>query len=191
MTVAVERRRASVPGSISFIIPTIGRDTLARAFSSIRPFPGDEVLIVRGNPPVNDWGGTERNTAVTEAFGDWLAFLDDDDWYMPDARSIQAEAIADATRLGVRVPIILRMQYADTGTILWRVPVLFPGNVGTPMMLVPNDREKLGRWSHRRDGDFDFLEGSGWPRRKFIFRQEIVAMVPNEPIQPYKARSAK
>jgi glycosyltransferase involved in cell wall biosynthesis len=91
----------------SVIIPTIGRPTLTRAVESVlsQAFTADdfEVIVVNdsGRPLAKaDWQQSERvrvintnrrersvarNTGAAIANGDYLHFLDDDDWLAPDA----------------------------------------------------------------------------------------------------------
>jgi glycosyltransferase involved in cell wall biosynthesis len=92
---------------ISTIIPTIGRPTLARAVHSIlaQDLEGGnfEIIVVNdsGNPlVVEDWMESSRvkilhtnrrnrsiarNTGAGVALGEYLHFLDDDDWMLPGA----------------------------------------------------------------------------------------------------------
>jgi hypothetical protein len=173
---------------ISFIVPTTGRATLQRTLDSIECWPGDEVLIVgqprdvdvRGKaaqlvpmPPGGDWGNAERNVAMALAQTPYLAFIDDDDWYAPGARA----AMADAIRTTPGRLVIFSMQFPD-GLILWAEPALRCGNVGTPMLLVPNDPARLGRWpTGRYEGDWGFLDSCRYPREDIVWREEIVAQV--------------
>jgi hypothetical protein len=164
--------------TVSYIVPTIGRPTLQRALDSIELWPGDEILVAQNDTPDGGWGAHERNVAVPQAKGGWLAFLDDDDIFLPGARAAHALGINSAIRRRSIAPIIFKMRYAGTGDVVWKTPELFYGNVGTPMMLVPNDPSHLRpEFSARHGQDWDYLEGSKWPRRVFQWRGEVVAEI--------------
>jgi hypothetical protein len=173
---------------ISFIIPTVGRRTLQRTVDSIDARPGDEIIIV-GQPrfldvrekpvqiiscaPGGDWGNTERNVGLTVATCPYLAFIDDDDWYAPDARALQQDAIDHTPgRL-----VIFRMQF-PTGLVLWETPELRVSNVGTPMFLMPNDPTRLGRWPlGRYEGDWGFLQQCRYLQQDVVWRSEVIALI--------------
>jgi hypothetical protein len=177
---------------LSIVIPTCGRPTLARTLQSLaeQPLdPSDEVLVAGGPvcrmipaahygatyvpvPAGKDWGCRERTEAIARAGGTHLAFIDDDDWWLPGARA----AIADAMEKTPTVPVLFRMRYR-TGRELWAEPELRVGNVSTQMILIPNDANRLGKWTKRREGDYDFLASMRWPRTDIVWRNDVIAQI--------------
>jgi len=181
---------------LSIIIPTVGRDSLQATLESVvsqthRVGPdADEVLVIGGPgaavapyadagcrhlpcPPGGDWGCVERTKGIAAATGTHLAFIDDDDVWVPGARLALAHAMADwPDRLA-----LFRMRYRKDGAILWDKPVLRVGNVSTQMILVPNDPARLGRWTTRREGDFDFISSCQWPEQAIAWYDNVIAEI--------------
>lgn len=168
---------------ISFIVPTIGRESLSATLASIETWPGDEILVIGVASPHtderaryitcergHDWGCRERTIGISYAKGQYLAFLDDDDLYLPGARQSMQRAI----QMAQGRPTLCRMVYPN-GCVLWRDPVLRCGNVSTQMMLIPNEPAYLGQWSTRREGDYDFLTSMAWPPASIQWWPEIIA----------------
>ncbi len=158
--------------AVSVIVPTIGRQSLRETLASIETEPGDEILVIghahpdaRQDPRArylscdrgHDWGCLERTMGIHHAQGTHLAFLDDDDVYLPGTRILMAAAITKAPDR----PVLFRMVYPN-GFTLWETQELRVTNVSTSMLLLPNDPSRLGTWSTRREGDFDFLASSAW-----------------------------
>jgi glycosyltransferase involved in cell wall biosynthesis len=178
------------------MIATVGRPSLTATLQSVvsQKMPDDQVLVISNWPsvrstatsygcdffkclPGNDWGSTERNEAVVAARGDYLAFIDDDDVAVPDSRV----AIESAIQANPGRPLIFRMQYPDTGVVLWAAPILCMGNVGTPMFVLPNDRAKLGTWGKEYGGDFHFISTSAWTYPDFVWCPQVIARIRPNP----------
>ncbi len=168
---------------ISFIVPTVGRPSLAKTLASIECLPGDEIIVI-GNPgrvdhafahvvrcsPGGDWGHAERNFAMPLARCRYIAHIDDDDVYAPGTRALMADAIIKTPGR----PIIFRMRFPN-GVTLWQEPVIRCGNLGTPCFLHPNMPTKLGTWQPFVGGDCAFLESSKWKAEDYVWRPEIIA----------------
>lgn len=107
--------------TFSVIIPAFNAAaTLARAIDSVRgqSWPAHEIIVVDDGSQdataeiarqfgchvhliqqANAGVAVARNAGAAVATGDWLAFLDADDWYMPDRIRLHAEWIAEDTNL--------------------------------------------------------------------------------------------
>lgn len=162
---------------LSVVIPTLGRPHLARTLRSVREQHPHEVILVAD--PAGDlehvqrvaryfWlhvheapsdehgnGYAQRQHGMTVATGTHLVFLDDDDAWTPGAHAAYLDRACDR-------PVIFRMDHPQLG-VLWRSPTMMFANIGTPMILVPNQPEKLGTWqphlgllSNRRTGGGDY-----------------------------------
>ena len=164
-------------------MPTCGRSTLARAITSVTSqLNSQDELIVIGDGaqgmarrealrhgaiyaetprPTKAWGNAQRQLGLHMANGNYLAFCDDDDAMVPGA----IRAIRNAIAVYPERPLMFRMDVSNYGfakiervRLLWRRPKLEQGNVGTPMFVVPNVRERLGSWdSTRHEQDFHFI----------------------------------
>lgn len=163
-----------IPGTVSVLVATLGRPTLERALTSItsQTKEGDQVLVIGATPeiearakaagcdfvqcpPGNNWGGREREVGLQHATGEYVAFLDDDDIYFPDA----LDAMHAAMKTHPGQATIFKMHIAWTDGYLWTDPVLVMGNVGTPMVLLPNTPlVRRGRWGMDYGNDFGYLE---------------------------------
>jgi glycosyltransferase involved in cell wall biosynthesis len=154
---------------LSVVIPTVGRASLAAAKQSCAG--ADEVTVVEDQ--TGDHGYTARMKGMAQATGTHLAFMDDDDIYLPGAIDLFRAHAAD-------VPVVFRMDHYDHG-ILWREPVLEFGNVSTQMILVPNVPDNLGVWAPHMPGwkepggDYTFLKGCVEKMGGPVWRKEIIS----------------
>lgn len=172
---------------ITFIVPTIGKPSLAATLASIETRPGDEILVVGEEcvipmlpirdglrfvqcPRGNDWGHAERNFATPLARGRYIAHIDDDDVYAASTRMLMQDAIE---RTPDR-PVIFRMRFPN-GITLWQDEEVRCGNLGTPCFLIPNVPEKLGRWESYVGGDCAHLQNSKWTAADYVWRPEVIA----------------
>ncbi len=158
--------------TFSIIVATSGRDTLTRTLVSLAPQleHGDELLVIRNNNA--PWGHATRDEAQTRAKGSHLWFMDDDDI----ATDLALAEIRVAVTKNMDAVHVFRMKQGDL--ILWKQPTVRVGNVGTPMMVIPNTRGKLGRWGTRYEADGHFLlETLALRGDDPVFHEQIVALI--------------
>lgn len=163
--------------TISFIIATLGRETLKDTLASIETLPGDEILVMRQSEPIPwDFGNSMRNKGMAKATGDYLAFMDDDDHYLPGHRAIMEKAANEHPNL----PILFKMRFTNNGRVVWDEPVFRCSNVSTIGIFVPNQKDKLPQWiTETKDkivGDFQFMNHLGWRWKDIVFIPEIIAV---------------
>lgn len=160
---------------ISVITPSIGRSSLRSMLNRLKPQlqEGDEVFVIGDGPQPSDevtvkevdhpairyshipltrnYGNPQRNLAITEAKGDYIFFVDDDDLPSPHALSV-------IRRVGAEFPgrpLMFKMMHQNIE--LWKQPVVKVGQISGQMFVVPNMKERLGKWSGRYEADFDFI----------------------------------
>ncbi len=159
--------------TVSFIIPSIGRQSLKRTVESIEKRPGDEVIVIQHHPPSRTWGNAERKEGIAKARSEYIAFIDDDDFYVTGHRALMAAAIAE----NPGQPYLFKMMYPN-GTILWKDKQVIPGNISSQMILVPNQPELFYRFQfpgNTNMGDYYFV--SRWKFPTIVWREEVIVVL--------------
>lgn len=175
--------------TVTVVVPTLGRSSLARSLRSCSE--ADEIIVIADEtgdveharaasapftrrfftaPHGLGQGYAQREIGMLYATSTHLAFLDDDDIFLPDA--LDTMRVAATT-----VPVIFRMNHPLLG-VVWREPQLVFGNVGTPMLLVPN--RNVGRWRPHYEGvggDFTFIQETCLRQGDPVWNQTTIAQV--------------
>jgi glycosyltransferase involved in cell wall biosynthesis len=103
------------------------------------------------------WGHPQRNHGATVARGKYLAWLGDDDIYLPGA----FEQLARALYRREDDPRVLLFRWiAPWKQVLWHTAGFLgeePGHIDAECIVCPNVPAKLGVWRNRYQGDFDFI----------------------------------
>lgn len=186
--------------SLTVIVPTIGRSSLETTLDSIASQiqTADQVLVVADgvyprsknlvtkygiqydylelpDGPHHDWGARARNFGIEQAGRAYIAFMDDDDQYLSRA----FYSIKNAIKLFPGHPFLFRMLHQKS--IIWRNPNLTLGNVSSQMVVVPNNQEKLARFTERYEGDYDFIKDTSdlysSDNKSFIWREEVISIL--------------
>lgn len=157
---------------ISVVIPTLGRPTLQRTLNSIVEAgvcSQDEVLVVWGDAadptevvervtlpcprhiiharaPKPDYGNTQKTAGMRAARGSHVAFMDDDDIYLPGALDRMRKELEKNPGLPHQFQVQLGKPHSR---LIWHKPKVELGNVTTDGIVVPN-RPDLPSWPVRR-----------------------------------------
>jgi len=197
---------ASAAPLLSVIVPTVGRPSLARTLRSLlqqrSALPWELILVgdvhagtyaetLRGVPGVltgltgvtyvehdgglHAWGHPQRNHGATIAIGRYLAWLGDDDLYLPGA----FDAIHRAILASPEPRVHLFRWIAPWRGILWETPgVLQQDHIDAENVVCPNVPDKLGTWTNRYQGDYDFIAETvaNWGGvERVVWRPEVIA----------------
>lgn len=184
---------------LSIIVPTPDGDGLDRLISSIAPQfgPGDEVIVVgdthdgplpevqamaerygyhyRGHDAGHHcWGHCQINEGMRRAQGDYLVFIDDDDMFTPEALHIIRAAADELTEPQV---LMFKFRCERLGRTLPETHEVVESAIGGHCIVSPNIPEKLGQWTDRYGGDFDFIVSTlaHWPEGP-VWRDEVIAV---------------
>jgi len=185
-----------IDDALTIVIPTIGRSSVKDTLDSIAPqlemfdqvfvvgdgaYPETKKLVqqygiqygyfeIPGGPH-HDWGARARNFGIDLAKKAYITFMDDDDRYLPGAFRHIKGAIQEKPGHS----FMFRMIHGKS--ILWKTREVCLGNVSSQMIAVPNIKSKLGRFTERYEGDFDFISSISNYYPQFIWREEIISIL--------------
>ena len=186
---------------LSIIIPTRGRPTLRDTIDSLlhQLTPTDEVLVVGDGPqpqalamvqacpsfqvqyhetpaPTFCYGNAQRNYGIAHAKGEYVAFVDDDDVYNPDALRAMRQAIeANYGRLFMFRMDVTCYGWRHIPPVLWDEREVRQGNVGGPMFVAPRN-ERLGNYVDLYHADFLFIRDTvaRYPPGSLLWKEDII-----------------
>ena len=207
---------------VSVIIPTFNRANLiSRAISSVcsQSYQNLEVIVVDDNSQDNTaevvreiaagdsrinyyrhsnnlGGSAARNTGIEQATGEYIAFLDSDDIWLPQKLELQLKAIAKyhggkrvvsytkfkkSNRVFFRPSILPRRGIKNNETVadyFW----LGGGEILTSTLLVSRSlaEEHLFQADLPKHQDLDFLLRLGYTDAKFVFIPQVLTIWYNE-----------
>lgn len=193
-------KHGEIDDALTIVVPTIGRDSLQNTLDSIKSqirqfdqvfvvadgtFPHSQDLVRKygiqfgyfniPDGPHNDWGARARNYGMSFAKKAYISFMDDDDEYLPGA----FEAIKNAVHEFPGQPFMFRMKHGDR--TIWNSKEIKMNNVSSQMVVVPNDQGRLGQFTDRYEGDFDFIRSTAdlyFPdQNPYIWREETIAVL--------------
>ncbi len=175
--------------TLSILIPTAGRPLIDRAILSYLPqMQAEDELLVLGDtaggplPATEDicrkyghqvryvpcghqqhsYGHAEINTGLIQARGDYILGNDDDDIAAPHALDLIRETIAGLDRAR---PLLFRFK-SYLGRTFWEIEGDFREcHIGGHCAVFPNLPGRIGRYTDRYNGDFDYLKSTIelWP----------------------------
>jgi hypothetical protein len=116
---------------------------------------------------------TQRQYGMEQAEGQWIAFSADDNILTPGAIASIWQAIIG---LPQPVPIIFKVRTWQAG-VVWRAQSIDNGNIDADCFVVPNQQDKLGRWTNQYNGDYVFMLFTAklW-EGKVEWRDDLIAL---------------
>lgn len=211
---------------VGVVVPTVLRPELPRAIASVKA-QGIEtrcIVVVDKSPEESDgqadnwlkqadhvvWTGGGAGAARARSLGvelaagiPWIAYLDDDDWWLPDKLRIQLELARRLAKKGFVPVVSCRVYHVWAGSTGLSEPLpknlldtetarvedyLFSGrgpsvdrpSVFLPTLLLPGNLARQVPWdaSLRRHQDWDWLiRASRQPRVRIVHSPEALAVI--------------
>ncbi len=118
------------------------------------PFPSHHLAYYELDAGHHCFGHCQINYGITQATGDYLIFIDDDDCFPDGALDAIRRAIAeqDSPR-----PLMFKFWSRRHNRTLPPGHYVQESAIGGHAMVVPNIPERLGKWGERYAGDYDWI----------------------------------
>ena len=185
---------------LSIVVPTIGRPSLARFMESASGHGVEIVLVAdtHGDEYTADndrsralfkdkatwidydagyhaWGHPQRNEGMRHATGEWMMFSQDD--------NVLVSGALQAIRTAIRQqpyprPLLFQVDTRSAG-VVWKEPYLIERNIDADCIVVPNDSARLGVWTDRFEGDYDFIKKTCDLWLDFVFCRRLISKRPD------------
>lgn len=154
-------------GLVSVIIPTYKRsDKLSRAIESVlsQTYSDLELLLINDNNPDDEYskklpeviskftkdsrfhllnqpkhinGAVARNYGVSQAKGEYIAFLDDDDWWKPNKLTFQVKAFSElSSEVGI---VSCKIERYNNNHLIAKLPRYNGGYVYKDILMLKSD----------------------------------------------------
>lgn len=141
----------------------------------VRSF-GQNFRYLAHDTGMHDFGHSQLNYGIENARGDYVHCNDDDDIWADDALA----SMRRAARQYPGQPFLFRFISRHHGSIYWdRYGMLAQDHIGGHCLVAPNLPGKLGLWSSRYQGDFDYILDTVTRQGgidSVIWRDEIIAL---------------
>ncbi|MBK1794449.1 glycosyltransferase family 2 protein [Devosia sp. WQ 349] len=204
---------------VSVVIPTFNRGAaISRSVESAanQDWPNIEIIIVDDHSTDDTWqyiqtiksprvravrhevnggGGRARNTGIDEAKGDFIAFLDSDDYWSPDKISRQMEVSTsrgDKTVVYNRISMVIGARNERVPKYAWdeKIPieeylVIHEQSMQTSGLLLHKNFAKSVRFDDdlRKHQDIDFVLSLNLHGGKFVFCPADTVFYENSSLQ--------
>lgn len=155
------------------------RPAARRLVRALRPTTVGMLGYCEATRPASVFGCHQRDVGILVSRGRHLAFLDDDDVYLPGALDLFRAAVAEQPE----AVHVFRAEWGPghhaCGTVLWREREFQVGNVATCMVVYPRS-ERMPLWmEHNEAGvvsDFGWMQAAA-AGREIVWHEQLVATV--------------
>ena len=162
-------RQEQIPGDEVLVVGDGYQSRAERLVESARDAGLNARYVSHG--PTRNFGNAQRTFALGMCHGDYVAFLDDDDVFGPEAFiQIRKALTAEPAR------VYLFKTIAPWGEVVWTDPgVIEQGNVCTIQLVVKNERP-FPPWGLRQGANVSWTQLMSFQRGPIRWRREITTI---------------